>query len=1111
MSQRLAAMALLGAISVWSLTTVPGLTQGAQVDQAERVEKVAVEAAPAVVAPEEDVPVDSAVQPAAGTGTVPGTSAKTAPADPVLYWTNGDKLPGRLLSAKDDRLMWKTAVFERPFELDINYLQTLKFPANKAAPPAKASGPIRFVTHDGDVFYGRLVEITDELIVIEGERHGRVPLKRKAIRSLRRLDNPSLIYVGPNGTEGWRTLRQGRSVDQWQVTDDGKLATNTVGAELFRDLKLPEVSEIDIGLSWKRKPGFLITFATPNAIRYSKEVVKLETWDDELVLQTLATNSDFDQLKTLTDDIKSIELRLLWNQRTGELSVYTPYGELLGKMTAGSDTGKGLSGLYIQSKGTDLQLDYLRVGSWNGAAPTKDEKGNSELRLVEGDAVKGRIKSFSEADQQIVLDVEGTTRRVKLDEVASVDFGEVKQDTTIYPAQLSYFDGTRLRGKLLAIADGSITLDTPYSDEPISTPLQGVREIRFQPTKPLPQEKFSHVLSYRGALIHGTLAAVENTDSVIGWKPIGSFTASPLPEEGPATISREDEKGTTQIDDEGFGDVLYLRNGDIVPARLLAIDEKELHVDTFFAESTKIPRSHVKAIEFNTKGSLPVMGFSGRGWVVTERNKGSVERKDKSVTFFDTATLGHRDAFRGNMIEFDAKWKSSSPSAVTICFQAREVNRISSPTVLVYFAGQQLVIRGMQGVHQQHAMMRPMKNQECNAKLRFSMQNNTLVVHLDGKEVFRQGLGRRTQNGNGLVFSVQSIEGRRMVAGNQNRKEMLTLSNLRVGRSGGKGAGGNVSDKDREYVLTIPRSRRNNPSTHVVIAQNGDLLRGRLTDLDESRMRFISRMDDISLERKRLGALVWVGDDPPAEELPEGQQHNIQAVLTNGAMFTISANRIENGHVVGQHSFLGVCRVPVSAILEFKIGKFADRAQASAYADWKLTPAKEPQFAGGTNPGTTGPNDLFGIGSPLVGQDAEDFTVALLDGKRFNLAEQRGKIVVLDFWATWCGPCVKAMPQLIKATESIPKDKLVFVAVNQQEGPNAIKQFLAQRGWEMTVALDRDGEVGRKFQVEAIPQTVIIGPKGKIQRLHIGATPNLEEELKKAFEAILKPAAAEPE
>ncbi len=135
--------------------------------------------------------------------------------------------------------------------------------------------------------------------------------------------------------------------------------------------------------------------------------------------------------------------------------------------------------------------------------------------------------------------------------------------------------------------------------------------------------------------------------------------------------------------------------------------------------------------------------------------------------------------------------------------------------------------------------------------------------------------------------------------------------------------------------------------------------------------------------------------------------------------------------------------------------------------------------------------------SSLIGQEAPDFEVGLLGGETFRLSDHLGKrVVVLDFWATWCGPCIQAMPEVIAAVESVDPTEVTFIAVNQQEAPDKVATFLGRKGWEkLVVALD-DGAVREKYEVSGIPTTVIISKTGKVTMVHSGYHEGLEEDLK---------------
>jgi hypothetical protein len=142
--------------------------------------------------------------------------------------------------------------------------------------------------------------------------------------------------------------------------------------------------------------------------------------------------------------------------------------------------------------------------------------------------------------------------------------------------------------------------------------------------------------------------------------------------------------------------------------------------------------------------------------------------------------------------------------------------------------------------------------------------------------------------------------------------------------------------------------------------------------------------------------------------------------------------------------------------------------------------------------------------SPLLGTPAPDFTLDLLDGAKLTLADHKGKdIVVLDFWATWCGPCRKGLPIVSKVTSDVKDKGVVFYAVNQREEKDRISAFLQNEGLKINVALDTNGDVGDLYGVSGIPQTVIIGKDGTVQAVHVGLIPGLEQTLRKQLDTLI--------
>jgi thiol-disulfide isomerase/thioredoxin len=140
---------------------------------------------------------------------------------------------------------------------------------------------------------------------------------------------------------------------------------------------------------------------------------------------------------------------------------------------------------------------------------------------------------------------------------------------------------------------------------------------------------------------------------------------------------------------------------------------------------------------------------------------------------------------------------------------------------------------------------------------------------------------------------------------------------------------------------------------------------------------------------------------------------------------------------------------------------------------------------------------------PLLGKPAPAFKVETLAGRPFDMAAQTKKVVILDFWATWCGPCRRAMPVVIEVADAYKSKGVVLCAVNQGEGKEQVKEFIEKQGLACLVGLDPEGKVGELYRVEGIPQTVIVGKDGRVQVVHVGFSPSLKKDLTDALDALL--------
>lgn len=110
-----------------------------------------------------------------------------------------------------------------------------------------------------------------------------------------------------------------------------------------------------------------------------------------------------------------------------------------------------------------------------------------------------------------------------------------------------------------------------------------------------------------------------------------------------------------------------------------------------------------------------------------------------------------------------------------------------------------------------------------------------------------------------------------------------------------------------------------------------------------------------------------------------------------------------------------------------------------------------------------------------------------LDGRQWRLADQRGQVVALNFWASWCQPCREEMPALQLMAQRHERDGLLVVAVNYREGAGTIRRFMETTAMDLPVLRDADGLVAKAFGVRAFPSTVFIRRDGQAVLTIVGA------------------------
>ena len=123
--------------------------------------------------------------------------------------------------------------------------------------------------------------------------------------------------------------------------------------------------------------------------------------------------------------------------------------------------------------------------------------------------------------------------------------------------------------------------------------------------------------------------------------------------------------------------------------------------------------------------------------------------------------------------------------------------------------------------------------------------------------------------------------------------------------------------------------------------------------------------------------------------------------------------------------------------------------------------------------------------APQINAPAPDFELKSLTGEKKHLADYQGKVVVLNFWATWCGPCKDEMPFFQEIYERYGSE-IAVLAVNNQETVDKVSPFVEELGLTYEILMDNDGSVATQYQVIGFPTTYFIDPNGIIKFLHVG-------------------------
>ena len=1192
-----------------------------------------------------------------GAPSVPMTRPASAP-PAILRWNNGETVTGELIEASAADLQWKTPLFDEPLRLRFPALHRIDQPL---APIADAD-PFAFTLRDGSSIHGDLLSMTETSVAIRSARHGDAVLKRSELLSMRRIHGSNVIFAGPSGDVGWEIVAGGKKPSKPKKTAEPlpkipPLITGAGGAleipywnrSAYLNLALPELVDVEFRVRSSALPDFCLSLeAEP------KQQMTIETWDDELVLRV---KDQFKVIRKLAENENEIALHVCWNRKTHACSVFTAGGELLtdwmtprglsisAKLPESSENDG--SGLLLQNKGRDLALEFLCVRTWNGTALPKIDTNKPRVELADGRIIEGQVSTGGAESIKLRTSASEPEATFAANEVDAVIFSADRPQRAAPEMTFSFADGTIVNGRLSSIREARAAIETSFTNGPLPSAMHALRQLLIHVPATdgttLPVLADLDKIVVQQTTLHGTLSGAGEDQP--RWLPVGGVASAILSKASPSEITRALPPHAPPANTPAL---FYMSTGDVLPGNLRSLDRSGVEFESSFIETTKLPANNLDAIQFGTGAGTNLRGFGDAGWRILKGDEKTVRKTDESLSMEPETAIGHPSAMQSGEIEFMLV-PANTFSTLRLRLFCAGLDGTKSANLLLSYWGNRIQSGFESTEGQLENEFQTIVPQGEPVRVRVIVSDKQMELHVNDVLTRKLPIDPAKRAGFGLIIEPTSIWG--------NPARAIALSSFSAISSPGRTLLPDVSNETRTQALTVPRFRKDDPPRHVLLAANGDVLRGEIEAATATHFAFRSGLENLRVPRERVKAAIWLkkpvedsAASAPENSAPKGLEQRIERqtrysgaglnpligflqreapdlkfklpdkederrfqmqfggqtigealdeicslfslryrlasdgmiileaatpalandlmqkvyllgaaafpsgtspqdiltakgvafpqgaaaiwkpnvrqltvtntaanhaklvevleanfggvlgspthwlLLTSGARLGLTVDKFEQDFIAGHHPIYGRCKVPISQVYVIRTSMPEPTAAMKSLADWRLVFAREPVL-----PQTGGES------SPMLGKAAKPFKLPLLGGGDFDLAQEKGKVVVLDFWATWCGPCVKALPGLIQVMSEFPSDQVKLIGVNQSEPPEQVKRFLETRGWKLSVAMDAGQSVARQYGVDGIPHTVIIAPDGKVAWVKTGYSAEGETEAANAVKQLLAP------